>query len=390
MEHGNSHAEGNSKASQCLLISLAFLISFLLHLLLFGTAPMVDLIMDEMQLSHAAFGFIFSVVMVSLVILRIPWGILSDKFGYLNVLRASLPLIAIAAILRSFSTTYFTLLLSQFLLGVGLASILPCLPLIVREWAPERTGLGTGLYVSGFALGNGTALGLTPYLLETMAWRQMLRLYGLVAVLTTLLWWGLAKSSYQGKARFALDDLTEILQDKHVWVLTLIMIACMGCYDTLATWMPKILELKTQPKYPAVLLSIGFLLGGPTTGVLSDEIPNKSTLIRFQGVAAVLSMVGIVYTANTLLLPCIFLASFFLIGILTLTLEVPANHPRLSQSAGKVSGIVSSLGNLGPVVLPVSFGFLIDYTGTYHASFFLIATVALMIFIPGASLWERA
>ncbi|NIQ05233.1 MAG: MFS transporter [Candidatus Korarchaeota archaeon] len=390
MKQSNSTPTNQMNVSKCLLIFFAFLISFLLHLLLFSTAPMVDLIMDEMKLSHTAFGFIFSIAMVSLVILRIPWGFLSDKFGYVTVLRASLPLITIPAIVRSFSDTYLTFLISQFLLGIGLASILPCLPLIIKEWNPEQTGLGTGVYVSGFALGNGTALGLTPYLLEMMPWRLVLRLYALVAVVTTLLWWSLAKSTYQGKDQFALDAFTDILQHKYIWVLTSLMIACMGCYDTLATWMPKVLELKTQPKYPAVLLSIGFLLGGPTTGAVSDEFPSKSILVGFLGVAAVVSIIGIAYTVHILLMICIFLASFFITGILTLTLEAPAKLPRFSLAAGKVSGIISSLGNIGPVALPVSFGFLIDYTGTYHSSLFMVAMVAFVIFILGASMWENA
>ncbi|NVM27084.1 MAG: hypothetical protein HWN70_14360, partial [Desulfobacterales bacterium] len=42
------------------MLSFAFTIAFLLHLLLFATAPMVTVIMEEMDLSHADFGLVYS------------------------------------------------------------------------------------------------------------------------------------------------------------------------------------------------------------------------------------------------------------------------------------------------------------------------------------------
>ena len=60
------------------MLTFSFLIAFVLHLLLFATAPMVTVIMGEMQLSYTDFGFIFSAAMISLIILRIPWGILAE------------------------------------------------------------------------------------------------------------------------------------------------------------------------------------------------------------------------------------------------------------------------------------------------------------------------
>lgn len=57
-----------------IMISFSFIIAFLLHLLLFTTAPMVTQIMKEMNLSYADFGLVFSAAMISLLLFRIPWG----------------------------------------------------------------------------------------------------------------------------------------------------------------------------------------------------------------------------------------------------------------------------------------------------------------------------
>lgn len=167
---------------------------------------MVTIMMAEMNLSHAEFGFIFSVAMASVVLFRIPWGVIDDKVGYLNALRLVLPLVAAAAVLRAFSTGYVTLLLSQFGLGLGLAAILPCLPLLVKEWAPKATGTATGVYMSGFAAGNATALGLTPHLMEMMSWKTVLMVYGGLAVLVSGLWWALAQSNIKATSGLRLGE----------------------------------------------------------------------------------------------------------------------------------------------------------------------------------------
>ena len=78
----------------------AFSIAFMLHLLLFATAPLSTIIMEEMNLSHAGFAFIFGIAMISLVASRIPWGLIGDHIGFRIAFRIALPISAIAAVIR--------------------------------------------------------------------------------------------------------------------------------------------------------------------------------------------------------------------------------------------------------------------------------------------------
>ena len=82
------------------------------------------------------------------------------------------------------------------------------------------------------------------------------------------------------------------------------------------------------------------------------------------------------------------LAGFSTIGVVTISLAVPAQHPRLSTSTGSVVGLISSLGNIGPLAMPVLFGFLIDVTGTFHASVLMVAAIAGVALILGSRLSE--
>jgi cyanate permease len=379
----------NKRRHAVVMVSFSFATAFMLHLLLFCTAPMVTVIMDEMDLSHADFGFIFAAAMISLVIFRIPWGLVGDRIGYLNAFRLALPLAVGFAVLRAFSPGYAILLVSQFLLGISLAMVLPCLPLIVREWATSRPGLSTGIYVSGFAAGNATALALTPQLLKVMEWREVLLAYSGLAALVCVLWFALARSRERGVSGVRFQGFGWLLRDRYVWVLLLFMMAAMGSYDTLATWLPKVLEMKDLDKALASLLPLGFFIAGPIVGTLSDRASSNSTIVAVCGVLAAGSIVGISYAPFPLVLGCIFLAGFATIGVLTISLTMPAKHERLSPTAGSVVGLTSALGNVGPLAMPVLFGFLIDVTDGFYASIFSVAALAGVAFVVGSRIGER-
>jgi cyanate permease len=349
---------------------------------------MATVIMKEMGLSHTGFGFVFSVAMIGLILFRIPWGLIGDKIGYVDALRIALPISATSAIIRALSSSHISLLLSQFFLGLSLAAILPCLALLVKERSAETAGLSTGIYVSGFAVGNATALGLTPYLLERMAWRGVLLLYACIAVVVSGLWWGLARDTSKRISQFEFQNFKKVLRERHLWVLLLFMIASMGSYDTLATWMPKVLEMKGLNRALASLLALGFLLAGPTVGSALDKFRNRKAIVALLGALATASILGINYALPPLLLLCIFLSGFAIIGMLTISLVVPAEHERLSVSVGGTVGLISSLGNIGPLLMPVIFGLLIDLTNTFQASVLSVAILAGVTFILGSRLGD--
>ncbi len=370
------------------VFGLAFAVAFSVHLLIFSVSPMVGVLMAEMDLSHAQFGMIFSAAMISLILFRLPWGILADRRGYVGVLRLALILSALAAGLRAVSHGYAGLLVSQFVLGVGLAALMPCLSLMVKAWAAARPGLGTGIYFSGFAVGNATALGLTPLILEYISWRQVFLIYAAVpaVVCTGSLLLGRSGSTVTSSVR--LREFGLVLRERIVWLLLLLMVGSMGCYDTLASWMPRVLQMKELEPGFASLLPAGFFASGPVIGLLLDRFPSRRMLVALLGVAAAASIALVTTSSLPLLLLSLFVIGFTTTGVSIVSLTMPVEQPRLSPYAGTVVGFVTSASNVGPLVVPVLFGYLIDVTGSYSASVFMVAALAAGIFL-GCSRFMR-
>ncbi len=363
------------------VFALAFAIAFTVHLLLFSISPMVGVLMDEMQLSHAQFGFVFSVAMISLILFRLPWGLLADRRGYTAVLRLALVISTAAALLRAVSQGYTGLLLSQFFLGLGLAAMMPCLSLMVRGWAPDRPGLGTGVYISGFAAGNATALAVTPLLLQAMLWRQAFMVYSGVAAAVCLAWFLLGRSHGTVSSSFRMGDIRLVMRERLVWVLLLFLVGSMGCYDTLASWMPRVLQMKQFDPALASLLPAGFFASGPVIGLILDRFSSRRNLVALLGIVATAAILGIISGPQSLLVLCLFTAGFATTGVTVVSLTMPVEHERLAPYAGTVVGFVSSASNVGPLLLPVLFGYLIDVTAFYSASIVAVAVLAVIAFI---------
>ena len=370
------------------VFGLAFAVAFLADLLLFSMSPMVHLVMSELRLSHAQFGLLFSAAIVSVMFARLPLGLIADRRGYLAVLRVALVVSALAAGSRALAWDFRGLLVSQFVLGLGLAALMPCLSLMVKAWAAARPGLGTGIYFSGFAVGSVVALGLTPVLLQVMLWRQVLLLYAVLPIVVCLASLALGRKSETVASSIRLKDVRLVLRERVVWVLLLLMAGSMGCYDTLASWMPRVLEMKGLETGLASLMPVGFFVAGPLIGLALDRFPRRGVLVALLGVLAGASIALLTTLSLPVLLLALFAVGFVLSGVCVTSLTIPVERPRLSPYAGTVVGFVTSASNVGPLVMPVAFGHLIDLTGYYSASVFMVAILGGVIFI-GCSRFMR-
>src|SRR3989337_3621472 len=165
----------NMSRNQGVMLALGFMATLNVHLLLFSYSPLVTNITSELALTNAEAGFLFSVSILTLMIFRIPWGILFDRKGFKKTMTFALLLMGVFGLARGFAVDYFSLLATQFFLGVGLSGVIPAIPRLVSCWFPrEKTGIATGVCLAGFPVGDFVALSFTPFLLLAFgSWRQV-------------------------------------------------------------------------------------------------------------------------------------------------------------------------------------------------------------------------
>ena len=390
-----------SKLLPTLMLILAFLSSLTLHLLLFSYSQLKEAIRLEMQLSYAEVGFIFSISVLALILFRIPWGLVIDRLGFRTSLGIALTLIGVFGVLRGFANNYATLLLFQLFLGIGFAAIIPSMSKIASAWfPPQKTGFAIGVAISGFAVGDIIGLSATPYLLTWLnGWRNVFFVYGFWALILMCLWWVLAKENQDvhsvPKANpnsSVTKNFKALLGVKQVWLLTGLYLCASVCYDTFLLWLPSILDSEGVQLNTAGLITsmlpLGFIFASFVIGSLSDRAGLRKPFILVLGLASG----PVVYAAGTLQGPAVWFFAFALglcsIGVLTLAITIPVEHPQTAMFVGSAVSIISSIGNLGSFLMPTVVGQIKDVTGSFFWSVLILAVFGELMLLLGLPLTE--
>ncbi|MEM3522397.1 MAG: MFS transporter, partial [Candidatus Bathyarchaeia archaeon] len=346
-------------------------------------------------ISHFQASLIFSISIFTIIILRIPWGILIDRIGFIKTIKLAMALIGIFGFLRGFAYDYKSILITQFLLGVGFASILPCLAKMVEVIFHKKVGFATGVYVSGFPVGEAVGLSLSSYLIALcISWRTIFQIFGALGLVLTLTWL-LAKLEHSNEIKVttnAKKDIKYLIKTKEVWALTGICICSMGCYDTVLTWLPHILELKSfllkEAGFIASMLPSGFFIAGLSIGIASDKLGLRKPFIIVLGLISSLFLSLLILDLKILTWIIVLLIGFSLSGILTIVLIIPTEHLKIKKFVGSSVGIVSSIGNFGSFLFPIITGLLIDITNSFIASIVFLASIPVFASILGLTLEE--
>ncbi len=387
------------------MLTLAFLSSFTMHLLLFSYSLLKDPMISEMQLTYTQAGFIFSMSVFALVVLRVPWGLVIDRIGVRIAVGLALTILAVFGVFRSFAINYEALLLFQLFLGVGFAAIMPCLPKIVASWIPsEKTASAMGVAISGFALGDIVALSGTPYLLTLLGnWRQVFLVYGIWAFVLAIFYWlaFMKMPTHSGKVSLkseadnnsiTLEKFLGLLKMKQLWLLTGLYLCAGGTYDTLLIWLPSLLESEGLSPITSGLfvsmLPIGFLVASFAIGIMSDRIGLRKPFILVLGLVSgpTIYALGILHASAAWFFALII--GLCTISVLTLVLTIPVELKQTKLSLASAVGLITSAGNLGSFLIPAAVGYIKDVTGAFFWAVLLLAVLGEFMFILGLPIVE--
>jgi MFS transporter, ACS family, glucarate transporter len=157
------------------------------------------LLMDELHLSQAQMGRVFSAFLLGYALFMVPGGALADRWGTRRVLeRASWWWVAATSLQMlvgrgplagSVASTLAMLLALRFVLGIGQAPTFPAAAGGVARWvAPGSRARANGFVIAAIALGSAIAPPLVSVVMVRWGWRAALGVSTLPALATALAW----------------------------------------------------------------------------------------------------------------------------------------------------------------------------------------------------------
>ena len=339
-------------------------------------------------LSDAQFTLLTALPVLTGSLLRLPAGLLADRFGGKNIFVINTVLTALFAFLVCFAQSYNMLLILA--LGVGLAGVSFAVGNSwIAQWVPvERRGLALGTFGAGNAGASLTKL-LAPVLIVALpasipligGWRFVPFLLGVLLIAYAVSLYVTAPADKPLSNTRTLADWLRPLQFAQVWRFGLYYVVFFGAYVAMSLYLPKFYVDNYNISLPeAGLLTALFIFPAsllrPLGGYLSDRFgPRSVTVAAFAVMLTALvplTLIGAPSLSAVLLLTLVLGIGMGVGKASTYTL-VAQWFPR---DMGVVGGLVGLLGGLGGFFLPLIFSALKPTLGA-HAAFQTLLITAL-------------
>jgi CP family cyanate transporter-like MFS transporter len=373
--------------SSWVILVCAFMMGFSLETPLFCVPPVMHIITEELQLSYAQSGFIYSVPLIILAAIAIPSGAIADRIGIRKAAGIGVIVIAAGSLLRGTATDFWALLVFTCLYGVGLGLVLPNLPKLVGSWfPPQRVGFVTGLYTTGLVFGVALSVAITlPVVFPiTNSFQGVFYIWSIPAIVAAILWWIFIKEPVPGRGQSGPTSggkrsSYRIWSSGDLWLVAILFFIIDYVAFAWIGWTPQLMMAKgAAPALAALMASVMPWVSVPLTFIApwaSDRVGSRKLFLWPAYVLCALALVGAIYVPLSLGWVVVVLVGLAAGAQLPIILSlIPDLVP--AEGVGRASGMVMSIGYIGGLVGPWLGGYILDITGALDLNLIILAVLS--------------
>lgn len=266
-----------------------------------------DLALTPQQLGTSSAVFFYAFALT-----QIPIGIYLDRIGA-RVTMTVLTLVGIGgALIFAFAQSFAVLLLGRTLMGIGMAcNFMGSLKLITQWFSPARFATLTALTASIGTAGNVIAATPLVYLVQAVGWRSAFGLCAFFNLFLVIIFFLVVRNRPAEPAlrfietepfRSLLSPFSGVMQlfrIRDYWIISLGTFCRYGAFAAVqALWAgPFLMQVMNYSQVLTgnilLLLNLGFILGGPFFGTLSDSLLRSRKKVIVPGVTGLAAILAI-------------------------------------------------------------------------------------------------
>ncbi|MDO8407302.1 MAG: nitrate/nitrite transporter [Pseudomonas sp.] len=371
--------------------TLAFTVCFMVWMMF---AVLGVPIKDLLQLNETQFGLLAATPVLTGSLVRLPLGLLTDRFGGRSVFFLLMLACVAPLYLISHATAYWQFLVLGLFVGLAGGSFSVGIAYVAKWFDKENQGFAMGIFGAGNA-GAAVTKFLAPALIAAGSWQLVPKVFSAILFITALLFWFLSaeNKNHRSASGATLREQLSSLKDPAVWRYCQYYSIVFGGYVALALWMTKyyVQEYGFSLQSAALLAACFSLPGGVLRAVggwMSDRWGAQSVtwwvlwvswiclfLLSYPQTQLQVQTINGPVDFHIGLNPALFTVLLFVMGIAfafgkaSVFKYIANDYPK---NMGAVSGIVGLAGGLGGFVLPILFGALVDLTGVRSSCFMLM------------------
>ncbi len=365
-------------------------------------------IKGELGLNETEFGLLVATPILTGSLVRLPLGVLTDRYGGRIVFFIQMILVAISTYGLAFADQYWQYLAIGLCVGLAGGSFAIGIA-YTSAWFPKKNqGTAMGIFGAGNAGAAITNLA-APLIVVALGWRAVPEIYSMVMLVMAVIFWLFThpdplhqKRKQEGKMP-TLGAMLAPLQDVRVWRYGLAYYFVFGGFVALSLWLPKYymteygLDL-TDAALIALFFTLPSGLIRALGGWFSDRwggdfvtwwvfwislvclffLSYPQTTLTVHGIKGDIALdIGVGVVLFTMLVFIVGLAQGF--GKASVYRSL-ADH--YSGNMGAAGGLVGVIGGLGGFSLPIMFGVAADATDVRSSAFMLMYGI-----LAGVMIW---
>ena len=364
---------------------------------------------DDLHIDPVRWGWVTGAFAIAYCLFEIPTGALGDRIGPRRILTRIVVWWSAFTMLTGVVSRYPLLLLTRFLFGAGEAGAFPNAGVVVGKWfPPSQRATMSGMYLMASQVGGALAPLIIVPIQMRWGWRASFIVLGFLGLVWASVWFAWFRDSPAQK--LGVTDLPEnlprlqadhqfpwraALHTRTFWMLLALGFSYIYAYNFFQTWFHTYLvKGRGTPEALLWLSALPYVtgaLGNITGGAVSDALVVKwgrKDGRRFLGIGALVVAASFVLAAamaRQQVLTIAFLSVVY--GAITVQ-QSAAFGVCLDispHSAGAMIGAFNTACQLGGFAGSVAFGYIVNWTHSYDAPFYPMATLLLL----GAYFWWR-
>jgi len=327
--------------------------------------------------------------------LSIPSGILIDKKGYKFGVSIGVIFTGAFALFRLINpNSYNILLISQIGISVGQPFVLNGITKLSLTWFPKKEeATAVGLGSLSLFLGMIMGLGATPLLVESLGFKSMLLIYGIMGAISIPIFYILTKTKSSltqneiGTEEISyINGIRKISKLRDFIILGFIALIGIGVFNGLLTWLEKILNevhhiSMTKAGNISSMLVLSGMIGCIVIPMISDKVMKRKPFLMIASFIGIISVIVLMF-ARSFLVDAVnaIVMGFFVVSTLPIVLTMSAEIAG-EKFAGISSAYLQLLGNGAAVVIVPVMEAVHKLTGQYTLPLTMLAVLFGILFI---------
>ncbi len=373
-------------ATYFLLCAVALLAMFSTSLVM----PLLSIFAKEVGAAGVTIGLVVAGYWVSRIILEVPSGLISSRFGYYHPMSVGLLLTAVGNILCAFAANPVQLILARALMGLGAPLFFAvAMTFVVNLFDASRRGSAMGLFQGIEFVGTIVGSTFSGYIISLLDFRASFLLSAALvgaalAVLVVPPHVRIQSKGHRSASALSLSSMKGVFRNRN---LLIVSSATFAEFVMSSGVLFTIFPIYANEQLGLSLTSIGLLIGARsigfvvamlTMGATSDRIGRRPVLLF--GLAATATLVIVMnFAASFAALAAVFFAVGISTGAIWIVSPVIAAEAVATSQRGAAIGIYRTFFDLGSILGPITMSVVKETSGAavcfYLASALLLANL---------------